>query len=123
MTSPNEMVENHGETVTLERVTSPVYDSYDELDEGASTVEEVDIKAVISQPEEGGTTRPEGKAALRRLQATVKSDIDISATREGGADAIIRNGKRYKVGQVIDDRHPIVDMERKKVILEPRPGR
>jgi len=123
MTSPNSLVDSAEETVTLIRITSPVFDDHDELDESASAIEEVDIDAFVSRPSEEESSRLEGKASFDWLKITVDSSIDIQSQRTGGADEIERNGKRYKVVEVIHDRHPMVGVEKKSAILEPRPGR
>lgn len=123
MTNPNRLVDSVGEQVTLERITNAVFDDYDELDEDASTIESVQIDAFVSSPSEEESSRLEGKASFDRLKITVDSSVDIDSQRTGGADEVIRNGTRYKVAEVIDDRHPIVDIEKKSAILEPRAGR
>lgn len=123
MSDPETLINRHGETVTLERVTDAVFDDFDELDEDASTIESVSIEAFVSQPSEEESSRLEGKASFDRLKITVLPTTDISSQREGGADEIVRNGKRYKVAEIIDDRHPMVDVEKLSAILEPRPGR
>ena len=123
MTNPNALVERHGETVTLIRVTDPVFDEFDELDEDASTIEEVDINAFVSTPSEEESSRLEGKASFDRLKITVDSNTDIDSQRTGGPDEVERNGKRYKVAEVIRDSHPMADAEKLSAILEPRPGR
>jgi hypothetical protein len=123
MTDPNALVARHGEQVTLERVTNAVFDDYDELDEDASTTESVQINAFVSRPSEEESSRLEGKASFDRLKITVDSSLDIQSQRTGGADEVVRNGKRYKVAEIIDDRHPMVGIEKKSAILEPRPGR
>lgn len=123
MTDPDALVERHGETVTLERVTDAVFDNHDELDESASTIEQISIKALISQPTEKEMSRLEGKASMQTLKATVASSVDIQSDRTGGGDKVIRDGTRYKVAEVRADRHPMVDIEKKTVFLDPRPGR
>lgn len=123
MTDPNALIGKYGEKVKLIRVTNAVYDAYDELDESASSIEEVMIDAWVSQPSEEETSRLEGKAALDSLKATVDSSTDISSQRDGGPDEIERNGKRYKVAVVRDDSHPMANAEKKTVLLEPRAGR
>jgi hypothetical protein len=123
MTNPNALVARHGEKVTLIRVTNAVFDDYDELDKDASTIEEVEINAFVSRPSEEESSRLEGKASFDRLKITVDSSIDIDSQRTGGADEIERNGDRYKVAELIDDSHPMADIEKLSAILEPRPGR
>jgi hypothetical protein len=123
MTNPDALVAAHGETVTLERVTDAVFDDYDELDDSASTIESVQIKAFVSRPSEEESSRLEGKASFDRLKITVKSGVDIESQREGGSDEIVRNGTRYKVAEIIDDTHPMTGIRKKSAILEPRPGR
>jgi len=123
MTNPDALVEAHGETVTLERITNPVFDDYDELDEDASTIETVEIKAIVSKPSEEESSRLEGKASVDRLKITVDSSVDIDSQRTGGPDEVVRNGDRYKVAEIIDDTHPMTGIQKKSAILEPRPGR
>lgn len=123
MTDPNALIERHGEKVDLERVTDPVFDDYDELDSDASTIETVEIEAFISEPTEEEMTRLEGKASRESLKATVDSSVDIEADRLGRSDRVIRDGTRYKVAEVRRDRHPMVDIEKTTVFLDPRPGR
>lgn len=123
MTNPNDLVARHGVEVTLERTTNAVFDNFDELDESASTIEQVTIKAFLSNPSEEESSRVEGKADFDRLQATVDSSVDIQSQRPGGADEIIHNGDRYKVANVKDDRHPMLGIQKKTVMLEPRAGR
>jgi len=123
MTNPNALVARHGEKVTLIRVTNAVFDDYDELDKDASTIEEVKIDAFVSRPSEEESSRLEGKASFDRLKITVDSSINIDSQRTGGADEIERNGDRYKVAELIDDSHPMADIEKLSAILEPRPGR
>lgn len=122
MTNPNALA-GDGESVTLERVTNPVFDEYDELDENASTIENVTISAFLSQPSEKELSRLEGKTSMQSLKATVDSSVDIKADRTGRPDAVIRNGQRFKVTEVRADRHPMVGIEKTTVFLDPRPGR
>lgn len=123
MTNPNEIVASDGETVTLERVTNAVYDEFDEFDIAASTVEQVQIKAIASSPSERDIRRAEGMMESPSLKLTVESSTDISATREGRRDRIIRDGTTFEVGEVRRDRHPFVGIEKTTVMLEPLPGR
>lgn len=123
MTNPNAIIERHGEQVTLERVTSPAFDGYDELDEDASTIETVTIEAFISNPTEEELLRLEGRASRQSLKATVDSSVDIAADRTGRPDVVTRNGTDYKVAEVRDDVHPMVDIEKKTVFLDPKIGR
>lgn len=123
MTNPNTMIEANGEQVTLERVTNAVFDTYDEFDESASTIEQVTLDAVLSEPSERDVVRAEGRGEVASLKASVDSSIDIDEARDGRADRIKARGKWYKVGEVKHDTHPMMDIEKKTVILQPLPGR
>lgn len=122
MTDPDEIVGEHGERVDLERVTDPVYDQNDVLDKDASTIETVEIRAIFSQPTDDLQTRLEGRAETATLTATVKSSVDVQASREGSRDKIHRNGTEYAVVDVSDDQHPFVDAKKKTLALAERDG-
>lgn len=122
MTDPDGLVDEHGETVTLRRVTDPVYDQNDVLDEDASTIETVEIPAIVSQPTDELQTRLEGRVETASLQATVKSTVDVSASREGSRDTIERAGDTFAVVDVADDQHPFLDVGKKTLALAQRDG-
>lgn len=123
MTNPNTLVEQRGQTVTLERVTSPVFDGYDELDEAASTIETVDILAILSNPSENDMTRAEGRMGTPTYRMTVDSNTDIKADRTGRPDRVQIGSTWFEVGEVQDDLHPMTGTEKKTVVLDSLPGR
>lgn len=123
MTNPDEIVDEHGRDVELERVVDPVYDVNDVLDEDASTIETETIKAIVSQPSERDMRRVEGRAGVAELKLTVKSDVDVTRRREGSPDSITVDGRVYSVADVQRDQHPIVGVEKVTVILHERGGR
>lgn len=127
MTNPDALVDDNGIDVELRRVTDAVFDGNKVLDEQASTIETVTVQAIISQPSDQLQQRPEGRVETTRLQATVKSDVDVLASREGERDEITPqsgpyNGKTFAVVDVADDTHPFVDETKKTLTLEQRDG-
>jgi len=122
MTDPDELVGEHGEQVTLERVTDAVYDQNDVLDGDASTIESITIRAIFSKPTDDLQTRLEGRAETATLTATVKSTVDVQASREGSRDKIYRDGTEYAVVDVSDDQHPFAEVGKKTLALAERDG-
>lgn len=120
MTDPDGLVSGLGEDVTLERVVDAVYDANDVLDKSASTIETVTVKAIVSQPSDELQTRLEGRTETATLQATVPSDVDVQASREGSRDTVTRNGKEYAVVDVSADSNPFTDVAKKTLALEQR---
>lgn len=123
MTSPDELVAEHGESVTLERVTSAAYDANDVLDESASTIETPSISAVFSSPSEQDQVRTEGRVGVAELKATVPSSVDVSTQREGRRDRIVRNGTPYEVIDVAVDEQPFVGVQKQTIMLRQLDGR
>lgn len=123
MTNPDELVDEHGEEVELRRVVEPVYDQNDVIDTGESTIETETIRAIFSQPTDELQNRLEGRAEVASLQATVKSDVDVSATREGSRDKITRGDETYAVVDVSADRHPFMAVDKVTLALAQRDGR
>lgn len=123
MTNPDELVDEHGEDVELRRVVEPVYDQNDVIDTDESTIETETIRAIFSQPTDELQNRLEGRAEVASLQATVKSDVDVSATREGSRDKITRGDETYAVVDVSADRHPFMAVDKVTLALAQRDGR
>lgn len=123
MTDPDELVGEHGEQVTLERVTDAVYDANDVLDESASTIETPTIRAIFSSPSEQDQVRTEGRVGVAELKATVKSSVDVSTQREGRRDRIVRGGTTYEVIDVQADSHPFADAKKQTIMLRQLDGR
>lgn len=120
---PGDLVDEHGEQVTLERVTTAVYDSHDVLDESASTIETPTIKAIFSQPTDEDQQRVEARVGTATLKATVQENVDVETRREGRRDRIARNGRTYLVIDVIDDFHPFAEVTKKTLMLRELDGR
>lgn len=123
MTNPNAIVEGNGEKVTLNRLTDPVLNSMNELDEGASTFESVLIDAVVSDLSEEDLTRLEGRVENPSLKITVDSNTDISADRDIRPDRVKYDGRIYEVAEVRRMDHPFADAEKVTATLATLPGR
>lgn len=123
MTNPDELVDAHGEEVTLEHVTDAQYDDNDVLDESASTIETETVSMIVSSPSEQDQIRLEGRVGTAELKGTVKSSVDVSTQREGRRDRIQRGGEWYDVIDVADDTHPFVGTPKQTVMLRQLDGR
>ena len=124
MTNPDVIVAGSGEEVTLIRVLDPVYNDYDELDTDASTIEEVTIKAILSNPSEEQLKSLAGRATSASVAATVRSDLDIDPNRPGRPDRIRARGNLYKVAELIEVEHPFASgIAKQQALLEHKPGR
>lgn len=120
---PDSIVEKSGKEMTLVRVTDAVFNSHDELDEDASTIEEVTFNAIPSQPSEKDVTLLEGRVAVPELKITVTSGLDVRSDREGRPDQVKYDGYRYEVQEVRDDENPFTGTKKKTVFLTSVPGR
>ena len=131
MVTPDSLVAQFGETVTITRVTS-----YDAGRDGVSNVtrEFEDIKAVISQPDESDEQRLAGRLESGAITATVPTDTDVQSDRDGGRDRIIRPAvsdpenppddvRLYTVEEVADDTHPMVGIDKLTVTCSEFGGR
>lgn len=120
----NPLIETAGEDITLEKVTTAAYDSHDNLDEDASTIETTTVSAIKRRPEEAHDRAQEARLALDRAVFIVPSTVDVSAQREGRPDRITdADGNQYQVEKVETDKLPIGSTEKVKVTAEPLPGR
>lgn len=116
------IVESSGKTVTVERVTDPVYDANDVLDRDASTVETEQVKAIVSSPSTEDVRRLEGRVDSASLQLTVPSGTDIQTNRSGMTDRVEFDGRSYRVVDVQAVEHPFVDGVAKKTVMLDEPG-
>jgi hypothetical protein len=123
MTNPNSLVSGAGQKVDLNRLTSAVYDEWEDIDEDASTFETVQIDAWVSNVSEEIKRRVEGHVENPALQITVDSSTDISADRNGRPDRVRYDGRIYEVAEVIRIDHPLADAEKLTAVLTSAPGR
>lgn len=124
MTLFDPLIETAGEDITLEKVTSAVYDAWDNLDEDNSTIETTTLKAIKRRPEEMHDRAEEARLDKDRAVFVVTSTADVSAQREGRPDRITdSDGNTYQVEKVETDESPIGSAEKVTVTAEPLPGR
>lgn len=116
------ILRKRGQTVTIRKVTDPVYDVNDVLDESASTIQTTDVPAVISRPEEGDDRRMEGRVEQEAKWLTVPSDTDIEVVRNGVNDEVIVNGETYRVQSVEHTTHPFTSVEKKTAYIVRKGG-
>lgn len=119
----DQIVQQRGVQVTLDRVTTPVYDDQDVLDLDASTIEQVTVKAIVSQPQEGHEVKDPGREARVSARFTVPSDTDIDPNRPGRPDRIIHAGTTYEVLDKTHEEHVFAPgVEKLTVSARPLPG-
>ena len=131
MVTPDSLVEQFGETVTLTRVSS-----FDAGRDGVTNVtrEFTDVKAVISQPDESDEQRLAGRLESGAITATVPTDTDVQSDRDGGRDRLIRPAvsdpenppddvRLYTVEEVADDTHPMVGIDKLTLMCSEFGGR
>lgn len=114
---PNQMVEANGEPITVEYVADAEFDTDYNLDEEASTIEEFDSKAIVSNPSRETERRMEGIGVRPRYELTVPSGADINPDRQGRPDRIEVRGETT---QVVDEQfqtHPLTGTEKKTVVV------
>lgn len=110
------------QTVIIERVTDPVYDVNDVLDEEASTIETEEVPAVISNDLEDDRRRVEGEVPTMALQVTVPSDTDIEVDREGRPDEVVIDGDSYRVDDITEGDHPFADVVKRTATVVRKAG-
>lgn len=119
---PDRVVEEHGETTSILRVTSAATDpEWGTYDPSSSTTEKVAALAIVSRPGLEDRELPRGREPAESLRATFKSTTDIVADRDGQADAVKVRGRWYEVTQVMDDQHPLTGTSKLTVTLEHNP--
>lgn len=127
MTSPDSIVAASPESADLNRLTDPVTNSREELDEAASTFETVTIGVVASDVTEEDLVRLEGRVDDPSLKITVDSTVDISASRALRPDRVrypATDGEIYEVARVEDQDHPFASgVVKRTVFLEALSGR
>lgn len=98
MSIVDQIVRNLGVTITVERVTAPVYDDQDVLDEDASTIETEDVQAIKANSEEGHEVQDSGRQDRPRARFVVPTTTDVDPNRPGRPDRIIEaDGTTYEV--------------------------
>lgn len=112
-----------GQSVSIVRVTSPVYDADDELNESASTITTTAVQAVLSSPDETWAMLDEGRVDMPRLVLTLPSTTDVSLHRNGRPDRFIVGGITYQAVAIRDAAHPMTGVVKLSVALGPLPGR
>jgi len=91
MTSPDELVSDHGKLVILRKYVTIVYNDLDEINEAASTQHDIYIKAIAHRQAIDRKDRREGFPQMGTVFITTLSDLDISESRNGESDHIIMN--------------------------------
>lgn len=124
MPSPDDLIERHGDPITISRVVD-----YTMSAEGVSdVVRRFDhTKGIVSAPSETDTQRPEGRVDTGNLTVTVPSDQDVQVERQGGRDRVALghidpdddpDPDAYTVTDVSDDTHPIADVTKTTLTTE-----
>lgn len=115
---PDKLVEIRGQPVTLTRVTSVVYDEWDNLDGDASTDETEEILAVVTRPSDEQIQDLQGRGLNASRKLTVKSSVDIQANRQGGSDEVVIDGETYEVIEVQEETHVLAGYTKKTVLVD-----
>ncbi|PSG97494.1 hypothetical protein BRD56_05415 [Thermoplasmatales archaeon SW_10_69_26] len=120
MATPDQLVENHGQEVTIERLVDPVKDTDwdDLLDEDESGYEQETVDAIVSRPSDEEHTVDLGQGTIARRRLTVSSATGVSEQRNGRPDRVEINGDVYEVVEVRDDEHPLASVQKKTVVCE-----
>jgi hypothetical protein len=126
MTDPDALVDASGDEADLNRLTDAVTDTNEQFDPDTSTFETVTIGAYASPVTEEELSRLEGRVDTADLKITVKSGVDISATRSLRADRVrypSGSGTIYQVVAVETQTHPLTGLQKQTAFLEQLPGR
>jgi len=103
MTTPDDLIAQNGEPVTLTRVTD-----FDAGRDGVANVtrELETVQAIVHSPSESQTQRLEGRLQDGAISVTLPSDTDVEADRDGGRDRLLRpdpNTLTDELTLVVDD--------------------
>jgi len=123
VSGPNDIVAEHGVTVTHEYVTDYALDDNGQVDPDSIVTATDEVPAIVSQPSEEDTQRLEGRLSTGGLRLTVASDRDVSGDRGGRRDRFHVDGEAYEVVEVRDDEHPITGAAKQTVIVDRLGGR
>lgn len=115
MSTPTELVEANGETVKLFRpyLVSQGYGEREVFYENA-----VSLKAIVSKPSDTSDMDKEGLRNVGDLTMTIPKNVEVSENRNGKPDVFLRGDKIYTVSEVMRDKHPLMDIEKKTITLE-----
>ena len=123
--SADAFIKQNGQTVTIYRITSPVYDDYDNLDWENSTKTTTKARMLVgNRKTETPSLRKsaEGWDYQEILIVFFPSDTDISPRNGIDADIVeTTDGKRFRVNRTDFDN--ILGVRKKKVFLEPLRGK
>lgn len=129
MPTPNQLVADHGDDITILRVVD-----FEMTPNGATDViRHIDhTQGVISSPSETDTVRPEGRADTGNRTVTVQSSQDVQVERPGGRDFVALghidpdddlDPDVYTVTNVSDDTHNFLDITKKTLTCEAWTGK